>query len=190
MKKFIPFLFFLFSTPVFAAASTWDMIAAESKIAFHGQAMNKAFSGEFKSFNATILFDPDHPEISHVTADVVIATVESGDADRDKTALGPDWFDADKFPKAHFESTAFKKTAPDVYEVTGNLTIKGTTLPLVLPFNLIITPSDSGKDKAMMTGKFTVDRSKFAVGTGEWADTSTAENAFVVDVTIAALRRP
>ena len=61
-----------------------------------------------------------------VTVEAEMASINSGNQDRDVHMYGPDWFDVDTYPKMTFRSTSIIE-APDGYAMTGDLTIKGIT---------------------------------------------------------------
>ena len=60
------------------------------------------------------------------------ASIDTGNPAREKHLNSPDFFDTAKFPEITFNSTKIVAKSKDVYEVTGNLTIKGVTKPVVL----------------------------------------------------------
>jgi polyisoprenoid-binding protein YceI len=122
---------------------TWSRTRAASISPVKSWARNSP--GTFGDFTADISFDPDNLPAAKVTADIAIQSLDSKDKERDDTAKGRDFFDADSFPKARFESSEFKKTGENTYEAVGNLTIKDVTLPLSLSFTLVFATDDSGK---------------------------------------------
>lgn len=186
MKKLLFILTLFLATPALANAPHWDMVADQSSINFTGKVMGKEFAGTFGDFTADISFDPDNLPAAKVTADIAIQSLDSKDKERDDTAKGRDFFDADSFPKARFESSEFKKTGENTYEAVGNLTIKDVTLPLSLSFTLVFATDDSGKKTAEMKGSAPIDRSKFKLGQGEWADESVIANPITVNIHLIA----
>jgi polyisoprenoid-binding protein YceI len=187
LKKIILAVFLLSAFPALAAAPKWIVVPEKSKIAFRGTQMGGDFAGVFKAFTPEIYFDPEQLDQSRVTVTVDVTSGDSGDGERDAAMKSKDWFDVKQFPAAHFKSTAFAKTEADAYTVTGNLTIRDVTVPVTLPFKLILS-ADSGKQTAEMTGQVTLDRSAFKLGQGEWADPSSVGNDVVVDITLSAIR--
>lgn len=188
MFKRILFAAFLLTSVPALAAPQWDMVADKSKLAFNGTQMGGTFAGEFKSFTPVIVFDADDLAASKVTVDIDLASIDTGDGERDAAAKSTDWFDIKSTPTARFESTGFSKTGDNAFEAAGNLTIRGVTVPVVLPFTLDFSSTDSGKQQAVMKGHITLDRSKFKLGQGEWADPGSVGNDIAVDVTLTAVR--
>lgn len=146
----------------------WKIIAAESKLQFQAVLYGAPFTGEFKNFSGIIIFNPD--DLANARADIRIdmKNVVTGDADRDKNIVGPEWFDSEKFPESRFVSQKFEKADGNNYVAIGDLTIHGMTMPLALPFAL-----DIKDKKAHMTAKVSLNRLNFAIGMGEWEDGKT-----------------
>ncbi|MDE1151698.1 MAG: YceI family protein [Micavibrio sp.] len=164
----------------------WEVVDKDSSIKFHGTQMNAPFDGTVDKFTPVIYFDPDHLDQSHVTVTIDILSIDAQDTERNKNLLGSDWFDAPQFPTARFETTKFTKTGDNAYTADATLTIHGNAVPVQLPFTLDLAKSDSGKEKAVMNGKITLDRSKFALGQGDWADPGVIANEVPVEIKIVA----
>lgn len=69
------------------------------------------------------------PTAVHATIDV--ASIATGEPQRDGHLKSPDFFDVETYPKIEFQSTKIVKIA-EGFELHGNLTIRDTTLPVVL----------------------------------------------------------
>jgi polyisoprenoid-binding protein YceI len=168
------------------AVREWKMVEKESSISFKGKQMGKDFDGEIRNFTSAIYFDDAHLDQSKVTADIDLTTIDARDTDRNKSLFSADWLDIPQFPKARFETQKILKKDDGSYVAEATLTLHGTVQQIELPFTLAIDTKDSGKDTAVMNGKVTLDRSKFALGTGDWADPSVIANEIVVDVKVTA----
>ncbi len=164
----------------------WEVNPAESTLVFTGKQMGSSFNGSFSTFAADIAFDPAMLEQSKVTVTIDVSTALTKDKERDANIQSKEWFDTATFPSARFETTAITKTGDNAYEATANLTIRDITNPVVMPFTLEFSKDDSGKEKVIMKGSVTLDRSKFSLGTGDWADASIIANEVPVDVLISA----
>lgn len=185
MKSLIAAMAFaiLFASPAHAAAVKWEVLPAGSSLSFSGKQMGSAFRGEFKAFTADIVFSDDDLENSRVEATIEISSVTTHDKERDTNITGKEWFDVEQFKTARFVSTAFRKGEKSgEYVVDGNLTIRGITVPVTMPFTLMF-----GRDTpATMNGQLVIDRSKFSLGTGDWADASIIANEVTVTVALNA----
>ena len=192
MRIFIFSLFILLlSAPAQAAAvkNTWTVLHEKSSITFKGKQMGAVFEGSFDRFSTQILFDPDNLPESRVKASVDISSVDTKASDRDENIRGKEWFDVVQFPYALFETKSIRKTGTNAYEADGALTIKGITVPLKLPFKLVIEKRASdGRTTALMDADITLDRATFRLGAGNWADTSVIANEVPVHIHLAALR--
>lgn len=167
-------------------APKWDVLAEKSSITFHGKQMGTDFDGVINKFKPDIHFDENDLEHSKVTVDIDINSIDGKDPERNKSIKGSDWFDTDHFPTARFETTKIVKTGDGAFTASGNLTIRGVTVPIELPFTLAHESIGFGQDRAIMTGMVTLDRSKFQLGTGDWADPSVIANEVPVDIKVTA----
>jgi polyisoprenoid-binding protein YceI len=69
---------------------------------------------------------------SKVHLDIDATSISTDNSKRDEHLRSPDFFDAAHFPKLTFDSTKVEKRGADSLAVTGNLTIKNVTKPVVL----------------------------------------------------------
>src|SRR5882672_4074788 len=153
------------------SADAQQLVAAGSEGAFTSKQMGVPVDGKFRKFDAQIAFDPKKPEAAKIGLTIDLASVSLGAAETDAEIVKPDWFDTAKFPQATFQSTAVKAAGPAKYEMTGKLTIKGTTQNVVVPFAL----AQAGANTTA-TGTFVIKRLDFRIGDGEWKDTSMVAN--------------
>ncbi len=115
--------------------------------------------GRFKTFKASVKFDPDNLDASAVEVIVDAASADAGNPDIDKELKQEKWFDVARFPTVRFATTAFRTKTKDatgkgVYEAVARLTIRDVTEEVVLPFKLEIgpDPADPAKLVARVTG--------------------------------------
>jgi polyisoprenoid-binding protein YceI len=171
------------SAPAAADAPRWSVVGAESTITVVATQLGSPFEAVFRSFSADIRFDPDHPEASSAKVVIDVSSFDSGNADRDARALGPDFFDVAAHPEATFETMRFRRGGGG-WIADAALTIKGVPRPVSLPFTLRIDG-----ERAEMTGTLEIDRGDFAVGTGEWAPASSGVGRTVgIDLHLLAVR--
>ncbi len=168
------------------ATRAWKMVEKDSSIMFKGKQMGKDFEGDIRLFTPAIYFDDAQLDNSKVTVDIDLTSIDARDTDRNKSLFSADWLDVPQFPKARFETQKISKRDDGSYIAEATLTLHGTVQQIELPFTLAIDTKDSGKDTAVMNGKVTLDRSKFALGTGDWADPSVIANEIEVDVKLTA----
>jgi polyisoprenoid-binding protein YceI len=164
-----------------ATAGSWKLDAAKSQLSFSGTQTGTAFKGHFTRFSTEIDFDPDHPETSHIVVVIDPASAVTGDIQRDGALPGKDWFDIAQFRQAKFVTTAIRQTGANAYAATGDLTLRGVTKPVTLPFTLAITGT-TGHAK----GHFNLVRTVFGVGQGAWSSGQWVALEVEVDVDIVA----
>lgn len=123
-------------------AGTWEIDATHSNVEFAvTHLMISRVRGRFGEISGTVTTDGT-PEGSHVDVSIPTASVSTHDDARDAHLRSADFFDAEKFPQMHFESTSIKPRGDDEYRVAGNLTIRDVTRPVELE----VTREGSGKD--------------------------------------------
>jgi polyisoprenoid-binding protein YceI len=93
-------------------------------------------TGRFNRFAATFWYDPANPAATRVTATIDVASVDTDNERRDNHLRSEDFFWADSFPTMTFASRQVKKTGDDDFDVAGDLTIRGVTLPVVLEIEI------------------------------------------------------
>lgn len=112
---------------------SWKIDSAHSKVGFAVRHMMiSTVRGTFANpADVEISFDPANLSAAKVKASIDAASVDTGETARDNHLRSADFFDAEKHPKITFVSTSVKGKGGDV-EVTGDLTIRGVTKPIVL----------------------------------------------------------
>lgn len=129
-------------------------------------AMNGSpINGHFAKWSADILFDPEALADSRITVRVPLLTADTGDADRDAMLKGPSFFGA-AGEAANFSSTSISHVRDDRYRAAGTMRMNGMSHPVTLNFTLRIVG-----DRAKVAGAARLDRTSFAIGSGEWAST-------------------
>jgi polyisoprenoid-binding protein YceI len=111
-----------------SALSTWKLdpthSAAEFKIK---HMMISHVKGKFTGLAGTLnLHESDH-SFSSVEASVDVASIHTGDPQRDGHLKGAEFFDVEKYPRMSFKSTRVAPRSGGGYDATGELTIHGAT---------------------------------------------------------------
>jgi polyisoprenoid-binding protein YceI len=88
--------------------------------------------GYFDEVSATGDIDPEHPENSSVQATISMASIRTNNGMRDNDLRSSNFLEVEKYPTMTFKSTSVIPAGPDRYTLTGDLTIKETTRPVVL----------------------------------------------------------
>jgi len=152
-----------------AAADTFKIEGSHTQSAFAVKhLMISTVRGEFGKTEGTVVIDPADLTRSTVEATIDVAAVNTRDAKRDEHLRGPDFFEVAKFPKITFKSTKVEKAGEGTLKVTGDLTIRGVTKPVVLtvagPTAEIKDPWGNTRRGLSATGK--INRKDFGVSYG------------------------
>lgn len=115
-----------------AEKETFIFDKAHSEFGFKVRHFVSKVGGRFTRFDGTIELDPVNPLASSVELKIEAASIDTGNPTRDKHLNSPDFFDTAKFPEIAFKSTKIVAKGKDVFEVTGDLTMRGVTKPVVL----------------------------------------------------------
>lgn len=123
--------------------------------------------GYFRDFTGTINYDPKDVSKSSVTFTAQMTSVDTGVEGRDNHLRRADFFEVEKFPEMTFKSTKVEKKG-DSLSVTGDLTMKGVTRSVVIPFNITgFLPATERRGALMgVTGETTINRRDFGVNYG------------------------
>lgn len=161
--------------PFGAFAATYAVDYEVSSVGFSSTHAGKNFSGEFESWQAEIDFDAEDLAGSSVRVVFDAASAKTGDKLYDKTLPHHDWFDVKDYPQIVFQSTAISVLESGGYQVTGDLTVKGTALPVMFDFVLI----DIAGGQVQAIAEFVIDRLAHGIGvesdpTAAWVSTDIA----------------
>jgi polyisoprenoid-binding protein YceI len=140
-------------------SANWKVDTTKSKIDFTVKGIFGTVHGSFTGLEATILFNEKNLSASSMFASIDAKTVSTGISLRNSDLRNKEeWLNTEKYPKISFKSKNFEKTG-DGYKVLGDLTIKGITKPVEIPFTF------TNKDGAgLFKGQFTVSRTEFNLG--------------------------
>jgi polyisoprenoid-binding protein YceI len=124
-------------TPALALASNWNIDPAHTQTSFAVRHLViTTVKGEFGKTAGTIRIDDADIARSSVEATIDASTISTRNADRDAHLRSPDFFDVATYPTATFRSTRVEKAGKDGLKVTGDLTLRGVTRPVVLDVTL------------------------------------------------------
>jgi|SRR6185312_885923 len=113
--------------------STWKIDPAHSRIDFKVKHLVvTTLGGHFSKFDATAETNNDDFTDAKITFEADVDSITTGVEQRDGHLKSDDFFNAATYPKIKFVSTSFKKVDGQNYKLTGNLTIRETTLPVTL----------------------------------------------------------
>ena len=108
------------------------------------------YVGRFEALDASLDFEVGKPETARLEAHVEIASLDIANDEFAETLIGSDWFDAETFPQATFQSKAITVTGDNTGTMTGALTLKGETREVM--FDVVF----NGGDRDLIRGAYVV----------------------------------
>jgi polyisoprenoid-binding protein YceI len=148
---------------------------AHSSIGFRVKHMGLVdVPGYFRDFTGTINYNGKDVKNSTVEFSAKTTSVDTGVAPRDKHLRTADFFDVEKYPEMTFKSTKVEKKGKN-WMVTGDLTMKGVTKQVTIPFQVAgFLPDDKGGMKMGVSAETTINRRDFGVDYGKNMPNGTA----------------
>jgi len=138
---------------------------AHTRIGFSARhVMVSKVRGQFNEFNGSLSLDAEQPANSKVELTIKAASIDTRNADRDAHLRSNDFFAMEEYPEITFRSTRVEQASENEYYVTGDLTIRGTTKPVTVNFQLngsIVDPW--GNFRVGFDGKTTINRKDWGV---------------------------
>jgi len=126
--------------------------------------------GLFQDFQGQLSYDPQHPEKSQVQVTVQASSIDTREQGRDKVLRSDDFFDVEKYPTLSFQSTSTVAKAPDALDVTGDLTIHGTTHRITIPVKVLgVREMPNVGTFVGFETNFTIDRRDYGVLGSRWS---------------------
>ncbi|MGW8378932.1 YceI family protein [Streptomyces sp. ODS28] len=143
----------------------WMIDSAHSRIGFSVRhAMVTTVRGAFTEYESRLYFDGHDPARSHARIALATASVDSGEPQRDAHLTGRDFLDAAQYPRMTFASTGVELAGTDLYRMTGDLTIRDVTRPVLLELTYIGHVTDAfGDERVGFDGTTTIDRSDWGL---------------------------
>ncbi len=123
--------------------------------------------GHFRAFTGEISYDAADVTKSSVNFTAKMESVDTGVDGRDKHLRSADFFEAEKYPEMTFKSTRVEKRGNGLV-VSGDLTMKGITKPVSIPFQISgwLPATQRAGMKMGITGETTINRRDFNVNYG------------------------
>jgi polyisoprenoid-binding protein YceI len=124
--------------------------------------------GRFKDFKGTIHFDEKDVTKSSVEFTAKVESIDTGVEPRNKHLRTADFFDVEKYPEMTFKSTRVERKGKDGYVLHGDLTLKGVTKQVALPFNVTGAIKDPwGNTRFGVQAETKLDRRDYSITWGK-----------------------
>lgn len=151
------------------AVETYVIDTAHSSVKFSIRHFVAKTTGNFAEFSGTLTVDRHDLTKSSVEATIAIPSVDTDSEKRDAHLQEDDYFDAGSHPAMTFKSTKWEATeSENQFKVTGDLTLRGITKPVVLDVELL--GFGEGMRGAYLSGweaKTTLDRTEWGINGGQ-----------------------
>ncbi len=144
---------------------SWSIDNVHSHVGFSVKHMMvSTVRGQFKEYSGTFNLDPKDFSKSTFAGEISVASIDTGNVDRDNHLRAGDFFDAANHPKITFKSTSIEAKDGTTFAVHGDLTIRGTTRPVTLAVEFHGTGKNPwGKTVAGLEIKGTIDRKEYGM---------------------------
>jgi polyisoprenoid-binding protein YceI len=119
--------------------------------------------GRFADFEGTLHIG-ETPDQSWVEVSIDAASIHTDTETRDEHLRSPDFLDVERFPKLTFKSTKVERTGDTSLRVTGDLTIRDVTRPVVLDAEFEgTTKGIRGDTRVAFSANTEIDREEWGV---------------------------
>lgn len=153
------------SNDLTALTGTWTLDPAHTRIGFVARhAMVTKVRGSFNEFEGTAEVDGNDLSASKVSLTIKAASIDTRNEQRDGHLKSNDFLAMDEHPEITFVSTSVATGGEGDVDITGDLTIKGTTKSVTVPFEFDGVATDPfGNQRAGFEGKTVINRTDYGV---------------------------
>ncbi|MGW4486834.1 YceI family protein [Amycolatopsis sp. NPDC004368] len=136
-----------------------------SRIGFVARhAMVTKVRGSFNEFDGSFSINGDDPSKSSAKVTIKARSIDTRNSDRDNHLHSNDFLAMDEYPEITFVSTGIAQTGEVSFDVTGDLTIKGTTNSITIPFEFEGSAKDPfGNERVGFEGSTTISRKDYGI---------------------------
>jgi polyisoprenoid-binding protein YceI len=146
-------------------SGTYAFDTAHTRIGFVARhAMVTKVRGAFNEFEGSVVVDGADLASSTVTLTIQAASIDTRNEQRDGHLRSNDFLAMEEFPQLTFVSTGVQQTGPNNVELTGDLTIKGITNSVTVPFEFEGAATDPfGNLRVGFEGAVTISRKDYGI---------------------------
>ncbi len=144
---------------------TWTLDATHTRIGFVARhAMITKVRGSFNEFEGTAVVDGSNLAASTVQVTIQAASIDTRNEQRDGHLHSNDFLALEEYPTITFVSTGVQATGATSFDLTGDLTIKGVTRSVTVPFEFEGAATDPfGNLRAGFEGSVTINRKDYGI---------------------------
>ena len=144
---------------------TYTLDPAHTRIGFVARhAMVTKVRGSFDEFAGTAVLDGANPANSRVEVTIEAASIDTRNAQRDEHLRSNDFLAMEEHPEITFASTGARQVDDTTFELTGDLTIRGVTKSVTIPFTFEGAAKDPfGNLRVGFEGSVVINRKDWGV---------------------------
>jgi polyisoprenoid-binding protein YceI len=148
-----------------ALTGTYTLDPAHSRIGFVARhAMVTKVRGSFNEFEGTAVLDGDNPANSSANVTIQVKSIDTRQPQRDEHLRSNDFLAMDEHPTITFASTGVRQVDDETFELTGDLTVRGVTRSVTIPFEYQGAAQDPfGNSRVGFEGSVVINRKDFGV---------------------------
>ena len=146
-------------------SGTYTLDSAHTRIGFVARhAMVTKVRGQFNDFEGSGVVNPSDFTKSTVTVIIQAASIDTRNEQRDAHLRSNDFLAMEEYPQITFTSTGIQQTGPTSVELTGDLTIRGVTNTVTIPFEFEGAATDPyGNLRVGFEGSVVINRKDYGV---------------------------
>ncbi len=148
-----------------ALTGTYTLDPAHSRIGFVARhAMVTKVRGSFNDFEGAAVLDGDNPASSSANVTIQVHSIDTRQPQRDEHLRSNDFLAMDEYPTITFASTGARQVDDENFELTGDLTVRGVTRSVTIPFEFQGAAQDPfGNSRVGFEGSVVINRKDFGV---------------------------
>lgn len=136
-----------------------------SQVGFCVNSKLSRIEGTFSDFKGGMNLNPGHLGNGQTMVLIRADSLDTESALINSMIKGESFFDVENNPEVLFVSNGFRWTGPDTAVLTGDLTLRGITRPVI--FDVTLTPKDAGKvgqtSNILVKATTTINRADFGM---------------------------
>ena len=179
------------------APMVWNVDKPHTGVEFSVRHFFTPVTGQFDDYEIELIYDREQPARSSVKVRIDVASVNTGNEERDDHLRSGDFFEAELYPHITFESEEVVEVGPGELLVRGPLRIKDQVREVELLIEILGVKDIPAEMQAMLGGvteiasfqtELLIDRGDYRVGVGSWAAALVVGHDVGISVTVEANR--